>query len=162
LARATAFTIADNFERYAWADKDGNVTVRRLVDHAELCRLEGEGPLDYYDTLRFSPDGRFLVQHCRTPAGWRARLWKLDGAEPPVVLSAADGAWDFSPDSRQVAVTHGKDRQIWIHETETGRELRRFGFRDDPGWRLRWNPRRPLLAMINGTGWRTINVETGE
>jgi serine/threonine protein kinase len=105
LTRATAFTIVDNFERYAWADKDGNVTVRRLADHAELCRLEGEGPLGFTDTLRFSPDGRFLVQHCRTAAGWRARLWKLDGAEPTVVLSAApSGAWDFSPDSRQVAI----------------------------------------------------------
>jgi serine/threonine protein kinase/WD40 repeat protein len=162
LTRATAFTIADNFERYAWGDKDGNVTVRRLADHAELCRLPGEGPLDWYDTLRFSPDGRFLVQNCGTPAGRHGRLWKL-GAEPTVVLDAADGAWDFSPDSRQVVVTHGKDRQIWIHDTETGGELRRLGVRDDPGWwALRWNPRRPLLAMTSGTVWRTIKVETGE
>jgi serine/threonine protein kinase/WD40 repeat protein len=164
LTRATAFTIADNFERYAWADQDGNVTARRLADHAEVCpRLPSEGPLGYYDTLRFSPDGRFLVQQCRTPAGWPTRLWKL-GAEPTVVLSAAGGTWDFSPDSRQVAVPFIKDREIRIHDTETGRELRRFRFPDDPGWILRWNPRRPLLAMIkpNGTGWRTINVETGE
>jgi serine/threonine protein kinase/WD40 repeat protein len=162
LARATAFTIADNFRRYAWADKDGNVTVRGLADHAELCRLPGDGPLDYYDTLRFSPDGRFLVQQCRVAAGWHGRLWKL-GAEPTVVLSAADGCWAFSPDSRQVAVPWTKDREIRIHDTETGRELRRFGFRDAPCWGgLRWNPRRPLLAMCTGTRWRTINAETGE
>ncbi len=161
LTRATAYTIADNFQRSALADLDGNVTVRSLTDHAELCCLAGKGPLDYYDTLRFSPDGRFLVQNCRTPAGWHSRLWKL-GAKPTVVLSADDGAWDFSPDSRQVAVNHGKDRQIRIHDTETGRELRRFGSLDDSVWGLRWNPRRPLLAMTSGTRWRTINVETGE
>ena len=111
---------------YAWADLDGNVTVRRLADHAELYRLRGEGPLDWYDTLRFSPDGRFLVQQCRTPAGWHGRLWKLDGAEPSVVLPGADGGWDFSPDSRQVAIPFTKDREIRIYDTETGRELRRL------------------------------------
>src|SRR5262249_3814422 len=129
--------------------------------HAELCRLQGEGPLGHYDTLHFSPDGRFLVQRCRAAGGWRGRLWKL-GAEPTVVLPAADEGWDFSPGSRQVAVTHRKGRPIWIHDTETGRELRRFGVRDDPGCLLRWNPRRPLLAMTNRTVWRTIDVETGE
>ena len=52
---------------------------------------------------RLSPDGQFLVQHCRTATGLHRRLWKLDGAEPAVVLSAANEAWDFSPDSRQLA-----------------------------------------------------------
>src|SRR5262249_46565578 len=125
LTGATAFTIADTFERYALADKDGNVSVRRLDDHTEVCRVPGVGPLDWYDTLRFSPDGRFLVQQCRTATGWRSRLWKLDGAEPAVVLSAGDGVgavWAFSPDSRQCAVPHIKDREVRIHATETGRE----------------------------------------
>src|SRR5262249_19565584 len=138
LTGTTAFTIADTFERYAFADKDGNVSVRRLDDHAELCRLPGEGPLDSADTLCFSPDGRFLVQQCRTAAGWRGRLWKLDGTKPAVVLSGADGGWELSPDSRQCAVPH-KDRSIRIHDTETGRELRRFRFQHDAGWKLRWN-----------------------
>ena len=43
----TAFTIADSFERYAFADWNGNVSVRRLDDHAELYHLPGEGPLDW-------------------------------------------------------------------------------------------------------------------
>src|SRR5262249_37410410 len=101
LTGVTAFTIADTFKRYAFADRDGNVSVRRMDDHAELCRLPGEGPLDWYDTLRFSPDGRFLVQQCHTAVGWRSRLWKLDGAKPVVMLAAAWKGWDFSPDSRQ-------------------------------------------------------------
>jgi serine/threonine protein kinase/WD40 repeat protein len=161
----TAFAIADSFERYAYADKDGNVSIRRLNDHAELCpRLPGEGPLAGYDTLRFSPDGRFLVQHCQSAAGWRIRLWKLDGGEPVVTLTATSErcVWEFSADSRQVAVPHGKDREVWIHDTETGRELRRFRFQDGPGQQLRWNPRRPLLAAHTSTGWQTIDVETGK
>jgi WD40 repeat protein/tRNA A-37 threonylcarbamoyl transferase component Bud32 len=156
----TAFTIADTFERYAYADKDGNVSVRRLDDHAELCRLLGEGPLDWYDTLRFSPDGRFLVQTCHTAAGWRSRLWKLDGAEPVRMLTVPASGWDFRPDSGHCAVLDVQARELRIYDLETGRELRRFPCELDS--RLRWNPRRPLLAMGTPTGWRTINVETGE
>jgi WD40 repeat protein len=162
----TAFTIADTFERYAYADKDGNVSVRCLDDHTELCRLPGEGPLDWYDTLRFSPDGRFLVQQCRTPAGGQRprigpnRLWKLEGVKPAAVLKAADAYWEFSPDSRQCAVLDEPAREIRIHDPETGRKLRQF--RCDGTEGLRWNPRRPLLAIRTQTGWRTINVETGE
>jgi serine/threonine protein kinase/WD40 repeat protein len=160
LTGATAFTIADTFERYAFADRDGNVSVRRLADHAELFRLPGEGPLDWYDTLEFSPDGRFLVQKCRTAAGWRSRLWKLDGAEPVVMLAVGSSCWDFSPDSRQCAVFDQMAREMRIHDPETGRELRRFHFGHTG--RLRWNPRRPLLAVNTPVGWRTVNVENGE
>ncbi len=157
LTRASAFALADNSERYAWADRDGNVTVCRLADHAELGpRLPGEGPLDWGDTLRFSPDGRILVQQC----GLRARLWKL-GAEPVVVLSARGSAWDFSPDSRKCAFFDSEAHQIRIDDPETGRELRRFPYEGEVGL-LRWNPRRPVLAISTPTGWRTMSVETGE
>jgi serine/threonine protein kinase len=168
----TAFTIADTFERYAYADKDGNVSVRRLDDHTELCRLPGEGPLDRYDTLRFSPDGRFLVQRCQTAAGWRFRLWKLDGAGPAVVLSAGQSRWEFSPDSRQCAVFDLQRRELRIYDLENldmGGVLQRFQYHDPGHWQdnggyqwLRWNPRRPLLAQVTPTGWRTMDVETGK
>jgi WD40 repeat protein len=160
LPAMTGFTIADTFDRYAFGDKDGNVSVRRLVDHTELCRLPGGGPLDAYDALRFSPDGRLLVQQCRTAGGSRSRLWKLDGTEPAVVLSLGPSAWEFSPDSRQCAVFDRPARQMRICDPETGRVLRRFPC--DGVIRMRWNPRRPLLAGAISTGWRTFNVETGE
>jgi serine/threonine protein kinase/WD40 repeat protein len=161
LTGATAFTIADNFERYAFADRDGNVSVRRLDDNAVLYRLRGEGPLDWYDTLRFNPDGRFLVQECKTPTGMRCRLWKLDGAEPAVVLSGIDGVMDFSPDSRQCAFIDRQARKMRIHDLETGHELRRVHSGDIIG-HLRWNPQRQLLAGDTPTGWQTINAETGK
>jgi WD40 repeat protein len=161
LTGATAFAIADTFERYAFADRDGNVSVRRLDNHTELCRLRGEGPQGWYDTLRFSPDGRFVVQRYNTPVGWRSRLWKLDGAEPAVVLSGPEGGWEFCPDSRQCAVNYHKDQEIRIHDPETGRELQRFRYNGSLG-PFRWNPRHALLAVSTTTGWRTVNVETGE
>jgi serine/threonine protein kinase/WD40 repeat protein len=161
LRGATAFAIASTFERYAFADARGNVSVRRMADHAELCRLPGEGPLDWYDTLHFSPDGRFLVQRSRTAAGWHSRLWKLGGAEPVVMLAGDLSDYDFSPDSQRCAILDQQAHQLRIHELETGRELRRFP--DDSSWgRLRWNPRRPLLAQCTRKGWRTIDVETGK
>jgi hypothetical protein len=157
----TAFTIADTFERYAYADKDGNVSVRRLEDHTELCRLPGEGPLDRYDTLRFSPDGQFLGQHWQAALGWRTRLWKLGGAAPVVIHAAPSGNWDFSPDSRQCAVLDEQAHEMRIHDLETGREMRRF--RCDGSHRcLRWNPRRPILAQCSSTGWQAIDIATGK
>jgi serine/threonine protein kinase/WD40 repeat protein len=161
LTGVTAFTIADTFDRYAFADRDGSVSVRRLADHTELCRVPGDGPLAWFDTLRFSPDGRFLVQHCDTPAGWRGRLWKLHGAEPTAVLTLTNAGFEFSPDSRRCAVFDRSAQVLRIHDPETGRELRRFHC-DGTDWWMRWNPRRPLLAACNRTGWRTISVETGE
>jgi serine/threonine protein kinase/WD40 repeat protein len=162
VAGLTAFTIADTFERYAYADKEGNVSVRRLDDHTELCRLPGEGPQDWGDSLHFSPDGRFLVQECRTSTGYRSRLWKLDGPKPMVVLRSRKWGWEFGPDSRQCAAFDSQARELRIHDLETGRELRRFRYDvADCGW-LRWNPRCPLLAQCTPTGWRTIDVETGK
>jgi WD40 repeat protein len=87
-------------------------------------------------------------------------LWKL-GAEPVVVLSARGPTWDFSPDSRKCAVVDSEAHQIRIHDPETGRELRRFPYEGEVAI-LRWNPRRPVLAIASPTGWRTISVETGE
>jgi serine/threonine protein kinase/WD40 repeat protein len=159
----SGLTIADTFERYAYADKDGNVSVRRLDDHTELYRLPGEGSDWYLETLPFSPDGRFQVQRCKSDAGWQCQLWKLDGAEQRRVLSASNTwTWAFSPDSRQIAIIQGKDRAIRVHDTDSGHELRRFRFQHEPGSMLRWNPRRPLLAEATSSGWRTINTETGE
>jgi WD40 repeat protein len=165
LTGLTAFTLAGTFDRYAFADRHGNVWVRRLDDHTELCRLPGQGPLDWYDTLRFSPDGRFLVQTGPKSvvglAGWRARLWKLDGPKPVVVLAVPGRDWDFSPDSQRCAVFDHQARELRIHHPETGRELRRFRYNGSPG-QLRWNPRRPQVAQCTPTGWRTVNIETGE
>jgi serine/threonine protein kinase/WD40 repeat protein len=156
----TAFTIAASFERYAYADKDGNVSVRRLHDDTKLWRLPGKGRLDWHDTLRFSPDGRFLWQECKTAAGSRCRLWKLDGDEPVVMLRVGKSLWDFSSDSRLCAVCDHESSEMRIHALENGRELRRFPCEE--AWCLRWNPHRPLLAMCTRTGWRTIDVETGK
>ena len=54
---SSSFTIDTEFQRYARADKDGNVTVRRIEGDEELFALPGVGPSTAYDGLRFSPDG---------------------------------------------------------------------------------------------------------
>src|SRR5262249_11815784 len=106
-------------ERYARVDRQGNISVRRVADDAEICRLQS-GIGSWWPYL--SPDGRFLALAV-TP---RCKLWKLDGrgaAELPVDQSADSCA--SSPDSRQFALGHA-DGSLSLYELPSGRRLRRL------------------------------------
>jgi serine/threonine protein kinase/WD40 repeat protein/tetratricopeptide (TPR) repeat protein len=139
------------FERYARGDKDGNVTVRRVADDRELLTLPGAGAVSDYDGLAFSPDGRFLRQRCQTPQGWRSRLWKLDGPRPVRLLDDAHAAAAFRPDGHGWAVYY-PDGTVRVYDAPSGKESRWRvrGMGEEP--HLRWNPRRPLLAVVGSVG----------
>jgi serine/threonine protein kinase/WD40 repeat protein len=157
------FAVDQAFERYARADKDGNVSVRRLGDNAELCRLEGVGRVSDYAGLEFSPDGRFLVQGCDAQKWLRARLWRLDGAEPVLVLdTSTTGRTAFRPVGQQLALVD-PDGSIRVHDLASGQELRRFSspFKKDTGTALTWNPRQPVLAVNTVTSIRLVDEITG-
>jgi hypothetical protein len=143
---SAGFAMDAAFERYARGDKDGNVSVRRLSDDKELCPLPGVGFVWDYEGLRFSPDGRFLHQRCRVKAGFRSRLWKLDGPRPVAVTDDDHYGFAFRPDSRQLAASYA-DGSIRLYDTESGREARRFDSGITGIESLRWNPRRSQLAL---------------
>ncbi len=154
-----AFALDPSFERFAWTDKHGNVSVRRIRDGEELFHLEGNDPVAGYGGLEFSPDGRFLHQKCEAANGWHSRLWHLDGTKPVAILTAHEMG-DFRADSRQFAAGY-PDGSLRIHDLPSGKEVRRFatGLRD---FSVRWNPKRPQLVLWVPSGWRVVDVETGK
>ncbi len=155
---ASGLAIDSAFQRYAWADKDGNVHICRLNDDAELLQLPGCGPVNEYYGLQFSPNGRFLDQICDTPQGTRSRLWDLHAPKPKAVLEDDHNGLAFRPDSREVALSY-RNRKVRFVETSSGHELRRFTLDMTPPDRtLRWNPKLPQLLI---GGKRLLNVDTG-
>jgi serine/threonine protein kinase/WD40 repeat protein/Tfp pilus assembly protein PilF len=156
---SSGFAIDAAFERYARADKEGNISVRRVRDDSELIRLPGFGPCSDYEGLSFSPDGRFL--HVRHAVNSQRRLWKLDGTEPVLVIDDRYDVGEFSPDSRRLAVSFN-DGTVRLLDTETGKEARRIAADLGPNPALRWNPKRSELVARSLTQWRLIDADTGE
>jgi serine/threonine protein kinase/WD40 repeat protein/Tfp pilus assembly protein PilF len=153
------FCVDATFRRYALADKNGNVSIRRLEDDRELLALPGIGPYSQFEGLVFSPDGRFL--HCYV-YNKRSRVWKLEGEKPNFFANDDHIAFAFSPDSRRLAAGY-RNGTIKLFDTGSGQELRNY--RADLGGALRhmrWNPRRPHLAIDSRTGWRILDLETGK
>jgi WD40 repeat protein/Flp pilus assembly protein TadD len=158
---ASAFTIDPAFQRYAWADKDGNVRICRVSDDEEFLQLPGGGGVDEYGGLKFSPDGRFLHHSCQTPRGVRSRLWDLDASKPKAVLDDDHTRLAFRPDSREFAAFY-PDRTIRFFDSASGCELRRFTLDMPSDAGLFWNPRLPQLLVFCRASLRLLNVDTGE
>jgi serine/threonine protein kinase/WD40 repeat protein len=163
---SSGFALDPAFERYARGDDDGTVSVRRLSDDVELCRLRGGGTVSDYDGLEFSPDGRFIRQICDTSEGCKGRLWKVEGTSAVAVLEDNHHASAFHPDSRQLAAAY-PDGKIRIYDTALGKELKHFQVvvpiqRLGPRWnRLRWNPKRPQQLLITFQTMRLLDLDTG-
>ena len=143
------------FTKYARQHVDnGEVSVHRVSDDRELCRLPGQGPANEYSRPELSEDGRFLEQWCAVQGEWRGRLWRIDGPQPILVQKAEHRAFAFSPDGRRAAADFG-DGSLRTIELATGRELQRFDCGLD--WSLflprplSWHPHLPrLLAATRG------------
>ncbi len=160
--RSSSFVVDPSFQRYARGELDGTVSVRRIADDVELFRLPGEGVIDNYGGMAFSPDGRFLHQRRTTANGLRSRLWSLEGPEPVLLPPKDYGGCAFSPDGRQFAAAYPDD-SVRLYDLPGGCEQRRYrvvGLR--PGRFLYWNPRRPLLAIDGERGYRLLDLETGQ
>jgi WD40 repeat protein len=107
-------------EVYARTDRAGNCSIRRVDGDVELHRLPGQGPAGDGHWSLLSRDARFVAVHHED---CHARLWKLDGTRPEVVLTEKEVFWtDFRPDSRQVAFSH-LDGAITVHELTTGQRV---------------------------------------
>jgi tRNA A-37 threonylcarbamoyl transferase component Bud32 len=142
------------FERYARVDKDGNISVRRVADDAEILAIpsrDGRGLA--FRGLSFSPDGRLL--HLRCTPGGRLKVYRLDGPEPEVVLEGATGSYDstvaFSDDSRLFAACQ-EDRSVVVYDlvsAQKAKEVRRLRT-DLPSDRLAFRPGHRHLAVAGG------------
>jgi len=137
---------------YAYGDFEGTVFVRRVGNSAEVCRLPAPGPGEIFP--QFSPDGRFLaVVHGELA---RVQVWKLKdhetsemlpGEKPAKVLDeACRQGFDFSPDSREVAVQH-PDLSIGIFDLATAKRIQHLAPVAGAS-RLAFNPRIRQLALL--------------
>jgi serine/threonine protein kinase/WD40 repeat protein len=150
------------FERYALANKDGITTIRRVSDDEVLLTLPGNGPINVYRGLCFSPDGRYLAQSYEAPDGWHGQLWKLDGPKPSKLLDDDHTGFAFSPDGQEFAAFY-PDRSLRVYDTASGKERRRWRI-DYPSdfAHLSWNPRRPQVLMFAPDVVWIVSTQTGQ
>jgi WD40 repeat protein len=115
------FAVDPALERYAMGNRQGEITIYRTSDGAELMRFVGSKSAARY--LQFSPDGRFLVA---TFASTRLVLWNLTTRTP--VLNAKFGVirWGphsvFTADGAKVGIRVPEPR-IAFFDLNTGAEL---------------------------------------
>jgi WD40 repeat protein len=152
-------------ERYARPDKDGNVSVRRVADDAELLSWKGPAALRSH-RLSFSPDGRFLNDH----RDGRFKLRRLDGPEAEVVLEnlpdAPPSATEaFSPDGRFFATAQrDKDGSVVVYDLQSAKgvkEVQPLRTALLPS-RLAFAPDSRRLAVSSGNIVRVFDLEAGK
>ena len=103
-----AMAFDNSYQRYAWGDDKGLISIRSIPDNQELQQLVtgvGISPAKAASRLLFSPDGRFLA---RIEERHTLRVSRL--ADGKSVLQDAPeqcGALAFSQDSRHLAVGQG-------------------------------------------------------
>jgi serine/threonine protein kinase/WD40 repeat protein len=152
-----------NLQHYARSDSQGAVSVRRVRDDAEIARLPGTGART---CPRFSPDGRFLAVYVAHAKDSPLKVWKLGGGQPVVVIDEpanAGRAFDFSPDSRQLAIGH-KDGTISVYDLASRQRLRRL--KADPfdprTSGLCFHPKESVLAVSSKTSAQVRDLQTGK
>jgi WD40 repeat protein len=121
--------------RYAHADTNGEMVVRRTVDDTELMRLAGVGlpPFEF----SFSPQGRLLAVHYRAKVeyDYAFKLYDL-GDSGKVILDLPSRwvrHWLFSPDGRRFVVvwkhagdTTSRESMVTFFDGATAQELNSF------------------------------------
>jgi eukaryotic-like serine/threonine-protein kinase len=156
--------------RYARAEADGSVTVRRLVDNAVLVRIPGVAGRerrnwdgDWLAFFRFSPDGRLLATRGEPRLGVPLQVWDLDGPRcllklPPV------GEWyywdfDFTPEGRTLAVGQ-KDGSVGFYDLCTATRLWSLA-PGPPAHFFRFDPAGKRLAVCRDSDVQILDVRTG-
>jgi WD40 repeat protein len=112
-----------SFQRYARSDGRGNISVRREADDEELVRLPGPGTHAWH--MQFSPDGQFLAaiyhQHSEI------RVWNVSKGAVLLRLLPTGGVFDFSPDSRRLAVSQSEGSPLlYLYDLPSGNEAGRL------------------------------------
>jgi serine/threonine protein kinase/WD40 repeat protein/Tfp pilus assembly protein PilF len=155
----TALRVFDgSLERYARGDAQGAVSIRRVADDEELVRLPGPGT--QADPLRFSPNGRFLAvryQFEDVPF----RVWDVTrGVEILQMAAPHRLAFDFSPDSRTVALGRD-DNSLAVHDLPTGQRVRQWA-NPFPPHLLAFPPDGSRLAVAGERRVRIVEVASGK
>jgi serine/threonine protein kinase/WD40 repeat protein len=150
--------------RYARADLQGNVSIRRVTDDEQITQIPSQGTRV---GLRFSADGQFLAVLGTFQPTVPLKVWQLGGPEPRVVVDEPDNAgwaFDFAPDSRQIVLGCRGDSGIRIYDLPSGKrsQLNAAPFGQLDGVKL--HPKDPVLAIARNTGKsvQLLHLQTGK
>lgn len=145
---------------YARADREGHVTVHRVSDDAEICRIPKTIP---NTIVLMSPDGRCVATH------WMARdeveFWSVSESPARLVLSEVChsvygfGAVDFNRDGELIAVGR-PDGTVVVRSIPPGRFLREWHVGSPPS-HVAFHPHEPQLAIAARQGVEVRDYRSG-
>jgi serine/threonine protein kinase/WD40 repeat protein len=156
-------------ERYARAEADGTICVRRLGDGEKICSLPGPGPQDSWPI--FSPDGQFLAVKC--PRLQRVIVWRLEArnaskdANAPAIVPVKVSGLDlkdrvdlaFSADSRLVGIEDPKGL-LEIFDLASGSRIQSHKFAESAVFEF--HPLGGQLAAVFGNLLQVVELQTGK
>ena len=167
---ATGSRSTADFARYAVAQDDGSVVVRRTADNAVLARFDGIASRDGHRTARFSPDGRYLTI---TREHATLQVWELASGRLVYLDNELSGGYvgtcDFHPGGGLLAVARAvrpscqccQGRGIAAFATRFGSGIAAriaANSRLSQGWRMRWDK---SLRPARGPGRRPGETASG-
>jgi WD40 repeat protein/serine/threonine protein kinase len=146
-AEAIVLGFDRDYHRYVQGETNGDVTIRRVSDGAELARARGFEPPFFF--LGFSPDDRLLA----IGAGEghpRVALWEIEGRRPTLEIAPAEcRTIEFSPDSRLVAVSlRSGNCPVQVYDVASGKLLVSFDHHTLP-FSLRFHPTQRSLLLTS-------------
>lgn len=147
----------DRFEKAAFRDPLGRITVRRIADHAVHCTIPGEG---YSGTVQISPDGKHLLlfEPKTVPV-----VWNIENSKPVrcfEIKSRKQLVFAFSPDGRLLGGVTGPTT-LTLFELSTGRVVASHALRGKP-IAIAFHPHLPQIAVAVDETVDLIEQSTGE
>jgi serine/threonine protein kinase/WD40 repeat protein/Tfp pilus assembly protein PilF len=159
-----------DLQRYARVDEKDTFSVRRVADDRELARPPNPGTVrraaGLAFQLAFSPDGALLAWadwgHQDPRSSTNFQLWDWRRGKVVFQPSFPVASVAFSPDGRHLALAQF-DGTITLHDSASGKELRRWGTGLRPSW-LAFHPDGGQLAVcsVHSPRVRIYDPSTGK
>jgi serine/threonine protein kinase/WD40 repeat protein len=157
LADTTHIDFDGTQERYVRSNRDGNVSVRRVADDAELWSMTGLGPIEAWPTI--SSDGCFLAIWA-SGSQPRFKLWRLAGRDPTLIAEGPGHAPVFSPNNKQMAILH-TEGSVSLIDLPSRQRLEDLRVAASPV-KSSYDPQSRQLAISSVTGIEVLEIETGK
>jgi serine/threonine protein kinase/WD40 repeat protein len=132
--------LSDDFELYVQTSEQGDCTLRRVADDAEVVRWQGRGEFAYAGFVPGRPGTMW------DSSAYVFRLLDIRWGKPVCRFEEKNViSWAFDPRGRFLVLQHG-DAALSVYEVATGRAAHRFalGGAYHRGWRF--HPTEPLIA----------------
>jgi WD40 repeat protein len=150
-------TFDERLRYFAYSDKGGNITIRRVADSAQTARLPVPGSTPAVDVIiKFSRDARWLVVRYRFPdRPYELYRWNLRDGIPTSELPLEQSMYrfDISPDGQKVATGRKEDGCVGIYDLATGQLEKRLGQVADPHVLVFHPDGRRLGICSKGSHW---------